>query len=256
MLDLAAQDPYQPPGEIQVLQRAEVFWEQDLGDRLTKAPPELFVAGDVALLQAPLRVSIVGARKASEDGLRRAGKLAAQLATRGIVVVSGLAEGVDAAAHRGAISAGGRTIAVIGTPLNRCYPAKHAALQSAIHREHLLVSQFAMAAKVGPANFIARNRTMAMLSHTSVIVEASDSSGSLSQAAEVQRLGRPLFIMRSLLDNKRLTWPAAFLKAGAQILDDVVQILDARTPPRNRRLQQLSLCEGTGDEARAASEAV
>lgn len=248
MLDLAAQDPrlYQPPGAPQILQRAEVFEAAALGEHLARAPQQLFVSGETSLLQAPIRVSIVGAREASNEGRRRATKLAAQLAEREVVVVSGLADGIDASAHQGAIDAGGRTIGVIGTPLDRCYPAKHAVLQELIHREHLLVSQFPSGSKIYPSNFIARNRTMAMLSHASVVVEANESSGSLSQAAEIQRLGRPLFIMRSLVDNKQLLWPAAFLKAGAQILDDVVQIMAACThgaPVRNSGVQQLSLHE-------------
>ena len=86
------------------------------------APEQLYLAGDVALLHAPRRVAIVGARKALDAGKRRAAKLARQLAERGVVVVSGLAAGVDRAAHEGAIAAGGRTIAVIGTPL---YSATH-----------------------------------------------------------------------------------------------------------------------------------
>ncbi|MCY1057508.1 DNA-processing protein DprA [Nannocystis sp. SCPEA4] len=249
MLDREAQDEptrrYRSPREPRLLERPGAF-DPPLGEHLHRAPPQLYVAGDVSLLRASLRVSIVGARAASTDGLRRATKLASQLVARGAVVVSGLAEGIDAAAHQGAIAARGRTIAVIGTPLERCYPAKHAALQELIYRDHLLVSQFAPGAKIGASNFPARNRTMAMLSHASVIVEAGDSSGSLSQAAEIQRLGRPLFIMRSVVENSRLSWPAAFLKSGAQILDDVVQIVSAlgdgvRT--RTGGVQQLPLYE-------------
>lgn len=234
---------YRPPGEHCVLSRSEAF---ERNEYLQRAPLQLFAAGETALLHAPFRISIVGARDASLEGRRRAGKLAAQLAEHEVVVVSGLADGIDAAAHRAAMAAKGRTIAVIGTPLDRCYPAKHAALQEEIFREHLLVTQFASGAKVSASSFPARNRTMALLSHASVVVEASDSSGSLSQAAEIQRLGRPLFIMRSLVENRRLTWPAAFLKSGAQILDDVVQLLRARdhgSRPRTGGVQQLPLCE-------------
>lgn len=245
MLDLAqeARRRYRPPRTFRAMERTEAF-EPLQNEHLQRAPHQLFAVGETALLHAPLRISIVGAREASAEGLRRAGKLATQLAERAAVVVSGLADGIDASAHRAAMAAGGRTIAVIGTPLDRCYPAKHAALQEEIYREHLLVSQFAPGSKVSAANFPARNRTMAMLSHASVVVEASDSSGSLSQAAEIQRLGRPLFIMRSLVENGRLAWPAAFLKSGAQILDDVVQLLSARdhvVPARTCGVQQLPL---------------
>lgn len=235
--------PYRSPSDVQVLDRSEAF---DLGHNLPRAPLQLFAAGDARLLHAPVRVSVVGARDASPEGLRRAAKLAAQLVDHRVVVVSGLADGVDAVAHRAVISAGGRTIAVIGTPLDRCYPAKHQALQEAIYRDHLLVTQFPVGSRVQASNFPARNRTMAMLSHASVIVEASDSSGTLSQAAEIQRLGRSLFIMRSLVENRRLAWPAAFLKSGAQILDDVAQILSACAHggcSRDGGVQQLPLHE-------------
>lgn len=246
MLDPAPRR-YCPPSGHRVLDCSEAF--ELPAEHLQRAPRQLFVAGDTTLLHAPLRISIIGAREASPEGLRRAGKLATQLAEHAVVVVSGLADGIDAAAHRAAMAAGGRTLAVIGTPLDRCYPAKHASLQEEIYSEHLLVSQFAAGAKVSASSFPARNRTMAMLSHASVVVEASDSSGSLSQAAEVQRLGRPLFIMRSLAENGRLTWPAAFLKSGAQILDDVVQLLRARdhgTRSRTDGVQQLPLREIAG----------
>lgn len=245
MLDQEAQGAprrYRPPSHVRLLDSQDVL---EPGEYLARAPQKLYLAGDVSLLRAPLRVSIVGAREASPSGLRRAAKLASLLAERGVVVVSGLADGIDGAAHQAAIAAGGRTIAVIGTPLERCFPVKHQGLQEAIYRDHLLVSQFAPGSKISASNFPARNRTMAMVSHVSVVVEAGDSSGSLSQAAEMQRLGRTLFIMRNLVEDGRVSWPAAFLKSGAQILDDVVQVLTALShgPARTCGLQQLPLHE-------------
>ncbi len=199
-------------------------------DDALKLPGKLYVAGNTDLLHGTKRVSIVGAREASEDGRRRACKLAYLLAQHGVVVVSGLAKGIDRAAHEGAIAACGKTIAVIGTPLGKAYPAAHAPLQETIYREHLLVSQFAPGSAVYPSNFIARNRTMALLSHASVIVEASDTSGSLSQAAETQRGGRCLFFMRSVLERTELRWPEKFQAAGAVVIDSVEQVLDAIRP--------------------------
>lgn len=217
---------YRSPTNIVEVPRDEAFWPPLDHSAAARAPAMLFAAGDVALLRAPWRVAIVGARKASESGRRRAAKLAGLLARAGVVVVSGLALGIDHAAHTSAIRTGGRTIAVLGTTLDRCYPAKHARLQEQMYREHLIVSQLPIGANISGASFIARNRTMAMFCHASVIVEASDTSGSLSQAAETQRLGRPLFIMRNVVENKELKWPPSFLKHGAIILDDVAQIID------------------------------
>ena len=171
----------------------------------------IYTAGNVGLLERP-GVSVIGSRKVSPDGIKRTKRIARELAEAGVVVVSGLAKGVDTAAHRGAIDAGGATMAVIGTPLTRVYPAENADLQEAIYTEHLLVSQFAPGARTYPSDFPKRNRVMATLSDASVIVEASDTSGTLHQAAECGRLGRWLFIMQSVIDNPSLTWPAKFLQ--------------------------------------------
>jgi DNA processing protein len=183
------------------------------------APAQLFVAGDVSLLRASPRVSVVGARRASAQGLSSARIVSAWLAERGIIVVSGLAEGVDTMAHETAITAGGRTIAVLGTALPDFYPARNRALQLRIMREHLAVSQFAPGVPTRPANFPMRNRTMALLSDATVIVEAGEKSGSLHQGWEALRLGRPLFIVRSQLEDPTLAWPRELARYGAQPLD-------------------------------------
>ena len=122
-------------------------------------------------------LAVIGARKASELGRRRARQFARQLAENGVVVVSGLADGIDTEALEAAIDAGGKVVGVIGTPLSKAYPAKNAELQEAIYRDHLLISQFPSGARVFPSNFPARNRTMAALSDASVVIEASDTSG-------------------------------------------------------------------------------
>jgi len=191
------------------------------------APAELFVAGNRALLRKSPKVSIVGSRKASDDGLRRAAKLSRLLVEHGVVVVSGLAEGIDTAAHRAAIEAKGQTIAVIGTPLDQAFPRANAVLQAEIAERHLLVSQFPPGTTVRKHFFTLRNRTMALLVDASVIVEAGNTSGSLSQGWEALRLGRQLFIMRSILELAHLTWPRVMLDYGAQVLEDMEPLLEA-----------------------------
>jgi DNA processing protein len=166
-------------------------------------------------------VAIAGARRASDQGCRRAARLARALANAGAVIVSGLARGIDAAAHLGAIEAGGATMAVLGVPLGRCYPPEHARLQERLYCDHLVISQFPDGARTHAWCFPARNRTMAMLSHAAVIIEAGEASGSVTLAAETLRIGRPLFLARSLVENPSLTWPRAFLERGALILDDL-----------------------------------
>ena len=165
--------------------------------------------GDLDHLQHPA-IAIVGARDVSSEGASRANRLSRELAVAGVTIVSGLAKGVDSFAHRAALSAGGRTVAVIGTPLDKAYPAEHKDLQDLIAREHLLISPFDLGTRVFLSNFPKRNRVMAAVSDGSVIVEASDTSGTLHQAAECQRLGRWLFILKSVFQDSSLKWPASF----------------------------------------------
>src|SRR5258708_2074068 len=106
------------------------------------SPSSIFYRGNLALVREPRRISLVGSREASPRGLEAARRIAKELAKNRIVVVSGLAKGIDAASHAGSIEAGGHTIAVIGTPLNEYYPKENRALQDAIARDHLLISQF------------------------------------------------------------------------------------------------------------------
>jgi len=147
-------------------------------------------------------------------------------------VVSGLARGIDTHAIAAALEAGGRVIAVIGTPLDKAYPAENARLQERIYREHLLISPFAPGARIHRGNFPARNRLMAALSDATVIIEARDTSGTRHQAAECVRLRRWLFIARSIVDDSRLKWPTGFLgKPRVRVLTssaDVLEILRAR----------------------------
>jgi DNA processing protein len=179
------------------------------------APRQVFIAGDRAILYAGPRVSIVGSRKASPRGLAIAARLSQFLASQGAVVVSGLAEGIDTAAHTAAIAAGGRTVGVLGTSLEECFPTKNRDLQHLIMREHLAVSQFAPGVPSRPGNFPMRNRTMALVSDATVIVEAGEKSGSLHQGWEALRLGRPLFIMDSAPASPELKWPEEFMAYGA-----------------------------------------
>jgi DNA processing protein len=182
------------------------------------APERLYVAGKVELLRRGTRVSIVGSRKASAEGLRRTRAISKALVERGVTVVSGLAEGVDSAAHEAALAAGGHTLAVIGTPLDKFYPAKNRALQERLMRDELVVSQFPQGYPVQPKSFPMRNRTMALLTDATVIVEAGEKSGTLHQGWEALRLGRLLFLMESVATDAALSWPKAMIGYGAQVL--------------------------------------
>jgi DNA processing protein len=134
---------------------------------------------------------------------------------------------VDTLAHSQTIELGGRTIAVLGTPLDQVFPRQNEALQRLIAREHLAVSEFAPGVVVSRGNFPRRNRTMALIADASVIIEAGDGSGTLSQGWEALRLGRPLFLLKSLLEAK-LKWPREMLDHGANVLthvDDLMKVL-------------------------------
>lgn len=166
-------------------------------------------------------VAVVGSREASPDGIRRAERLARELVDRDFTVVSGLAKGVDSAAHRGAIARGGRTISVVGTPLGSCYPKENADLQEEIARDHLLISQVPVLryAKQAPQHnrlfFPERNVTMSALTEGTIIVEAGDTSGTLTQARAALHQGRKLFILDNCFQRADITWPARFEAEGA-----------------------------------------
>jgi len=194
------------------------------------APARLYVAGDRAVLEAP-RVAIVGTRKPSEAGCHNATGLSRYCAEQGITVVSGLAKGIDTAAHEAALRHGGRTIAVLGTPLDRCFPASNRILQERIMREHLAISQFAPGSPVARYNFPMRNRTMALIAHATIIVEAGEKSGALSQGWESLRLGRPLLINRTLVEDRSITWPGKMLDYSAVELTTPSDILERIPSP-------------------------
>lgn len=185
----------------------------------------IYYSGHLDLLDAPA-VSIVGTREVSEAGWKRAYQLARALSAAGVTVVSGLAKGVDTAALTGVVDNGGHAVAVIGTPLDKAYPAENAELQQTIYAQHLLLSPFRNGTHVFKSNFPVRNRIMAAISDATVIIEASDTSGTLHQASECVKLKRWLFIAKSVLDDRSLKWPARFLDYEKTValtsVDDVV----------------------------------
>jgi DNA processing protein len=196
-----------------------------------KHPVEvLYYRGALDLLSSK-SIAIVGARKASEEGIRRARKLARLLVEHDFTVMSGLAQGIDTAAHTAALDAGGRTIAVIGTALHAVYPRENAQLQAAIAKNYLLISQvpfYHYSRQDYRRNrffFPERNKTMSALSEATIIVEASESSGSLTQAEAAIQQKRKLFILNSCFE-RGLEWPEKFLAKGAIRVVEGVDILE------------------------------
>lgn len=203
------------------------------------APKVLRYLGNPELLRE-WRVSVVGSRAADEDALRRTRRLARELVGQSVVVVSGLAEGVDTAAQTSAIELGGRSIGVLGNGLDVYYPADNRALQERLAAEHLLLSQFEDGEPPKSTHFPQRNRVMALVSQATVIVDAKERSGTVSQAWEAIRLGRPLFLLRSLVEKPGLAWPALVLEYGAEILDSTEQILERLPPQPEAELAELA----------------
>ena len=149
----------------------------------------------------------------------------------GFAVASGLARGNDTSAHLGALDAGGTTFAVIGTPLTRCYPSENADLQRRISHVGAIVSQFAPNSETKPYCFPLRNATMSGLTLGTVVIEAVDRSGSLIQARKALEQGRPLFIPRSAMENRSVSWPRSVVSRGAYVFTSVDDLLEKVRQP-------------------------
>lgn len=194
----------------------------------------LYYLGNWELAEAPRRVAVVGTRNVSPEGAARTRKLVRALVEHDFTIVSGLAQGVDTVAHETAIAAGGRTIAVIGTPISETYPKENKDLQRKIAEEFLLISQVPILrynAQTWKGNrffFPERNKTMSALTDATIIVEASETSGTLIQAQAALAQKRKLFILESNFTNPAITWPAKYEKLGAirvREFDDITRAL-------------------------------
>lgn len=191
--------------------------------RVADHPIELlYYQGWWDLVNSPRSVAVVGTRSPSDDGLARTRRLVKSLLGDEFTIVSGLAAGVDTAAHTSAIENGGRTIAVLGTPLSRAYPAVNAKLQREIARNHLLISQVPVKRYGNQKNPVAnnfffpeRNITMSALTQATIIVEAGETSGTLIQARHALKQGRKVFILESNFRKAELKWPHTFEERGA-----------------------------------------
>ena len=172
-------------------------------------------------LVASRSVAVVGTRKPTRDGLSRTRRLVRELVDGGFTVVSGLAAGIDRAAHETAIERNGRTIAVIGTPLSHVYPKAHAALQRQIAEDFLLISPVPVKRyesqdyRRNRLFFPERNVVMSALTEATIIVEAGETSGTLIQARAALQQGRKLFVLDSCFRNPHLTWPGRLAAKGA-----------------------------------------
>jgi DNA processing protein len=189
-----------------------------------QAPPVLFARG--ALIRDDPAVSVVGSRKASERGLSIAASVARELVARRITVISGLARGIDTAAHRATLAAGGRTVAVIGTGINQVYPPENRDLQEEIASRGLLLSQFWPNTPPQKHHFPMRNATISGYGLATVVVEAGEHSGARGQARVAVEHGRPVILTDVVV--RQNTWAQEFVgRPGVHVASNLADVLKA-----------------------------
>jgi DNA processing protein len=189
----------------------------------------MYLRGEL-LERDALAVAIVGSRHATPYGLAQAERLAGSLARAGLSIISGLARGIDGAAHRGALAAGGRTVAVLGSGLAHVYPPEHADLAEEIARQGALLSEspprFAPLAGVFPQ----RNRLISALALGVIVVEASDRSGALITARHALEQGRDVFAVPGRVDNRMSRGPHRLIRDGAKLIETAEDVLEELGP--------------------------
>ena len=212
-------------------------------------PLALFIRGEL-YESDQYCVAVVGTRKATAYGLRMAERLGGELAARGITVVSGMAQGIDAAAHRGALEAGGRTIAVLGSGVDIVFPAEHADLMQQIIKRGCVLSSFPMGMKPLKGNFPQRNRIISGISLGTVVVEAPPGSGSLITARHAAEQGREVYAVPGQVGQRNSLGPHSLIREGAKLVETVEDILvelevpaSARQPIRSVHPEQAQIPE-------------
>lgn len=192
-------------------------------------PPVLFVRGSLQP-QDGLAIAIVGSRHATRYGIAQAELLARELARAGMTVVSGLARGVDAAAHRGALAAGGRTVAVVAGGLLHIYPAEHCGLADRICRQGAVISESPLTSRPSARVFPQRNRMISGLSLGVCVVEAADRSGALITARHAMEQGREVFAIPGRVDSRQSRGPIRLIRDGARLVRNAQDIIDELGP--------------------------
>lgn len=189
------------------------------------APPLLFVRGSTDVLSLP-QLAIVGSRRPTVDGRKNARRFARDICSAGYLVTSGLALGIDAEAHRGALECGARTIAVLGTGLDNIYPPCHASLAAQIAEQGALVSEFPPTELSYPGNFPQRNRIISGLAHGVLVVEAAQQSGSLITARCAGEQGRGVYAVPGSIHNVFARGCHRLIRQGAKLVESIDDILE------------------------------
>lgn len=203
------------------------------------APPVIYVRGQINCLRQPLSLSIVGARNASLNGRKLASQISCELTSQGIMIVSGMARGIDTAAHKGAMFAlnrTGSTVAVLGTGIDIAYPAENQKLCEQIAGQGAVISEFPLGTEPSAGNFPRRNRIVSALTDGTLVVEASLHSGSLITARLALEQGRDVFAVPGFPTDERSAGPNKLIKDGAFLVENAEDILNVLSADTRRKI--------------------
>lgn len=245
VVDIAEQERRMDEYDAALITLNDTRYPWRLGE-IYDPPLVLFTRGEL-LEQDEFAVAIVGTRRATPYGIRMAERLARDLAARGITIVSGMATGIDSAAHRGALEAGGRTIAVLGNGVGEVYPRQNADLMHEIIQRGCVLSQFPMGFKPAKGHFPRRNRIMAGMTLGTVIVQAPRGSGALLTAHDALEQGREVFAVPGEVGVAASEGPHSLIRQGAKLVENAEDILVELNLPADVRAG--STAEAAPDDA-------
>ena len=221
-------------------------------DTVPQPPAALFVAGDPAFLLGP-QVAIVGARSATAQGLATARDFARTLGRAGLTITSGLADGIDGAAHAAALEVGAATVAVVGTGADEVYPYRHRELATKIIEHGAIVSEFPLGTEARPGHFPRRNRLIAGLALGTLVVEAGLESGSLITARLAAEMGKEVFALPGSIHNPLAKGCHRLIREGAHLVETATEVTDALTSAARALGAELQARLATPDVPEAAS---
>jgi len=240
-----------------VLTLADAAYPAELLE-IADPPLLLYAQGNLALLAHPMRLAVVGSRNPTAQGALTARDMCKALAECGVCIVSGLALGIDGAAHEGALEASGGTIAVVGTGLDRVYPRRHLNLAHRMAAHALLISEFPLGTSPSPSNFPKRNRIIAGLSQGTLVVEAALASGSLITARCAADMGRDVFAIPGSIHSTQAKGCHALIRQGAKLVETAQDVLEELrfTGGSQARKPTNAPADPFADEADSADESV
>jgi DNA processing protein len=230
---------------VRIITYKDGLYPKNLAE-LNDAPPVIYALGNIDLLQQTPMIAIVGARNASIAGRKMASHLAYDLTNNGVTVISGMARGIDGAAHKGALYANeqqGATIAVVGTGVDEVYPKENQDLYEQICKQGLIISELSMGTQAQVSNFPRRNRIISALSDGVVVVEASLNSGSLITARLALEQGKEIFAVPGSPTENRAAGPNQLIKEGAILTENAGDILNVLSMQSTRRIKKVKIAE-------------